>query len=477
MRPLSSVVTLLRSHYQIHLFALIALIVIAPAKQVLSHENESHTFVVSPQGSDDNTGSIDSPLATLETARDLARKSGAGKKRILVMSGNYYLSKPLELDQRDNGLTIEADSCETATVYGGLSITGWRQDAEGLWRVDLPGVKEGTRDCRALVVNGRLAERARIPATGTLLLRNDFNLQPQGGEWANKPKGEDYTRLQYGPNDLPETLDIKNAEVRIYHMWNESLTGVLRNDTANHELVLSSPALFPLGSFGKRDYVIYNIREGMTKPGTWFLDRTNGQLVYWPLEREKMPEAKVIVPEMERVIRIAGDSNQSVENITIRNLKIQCANVPLKTAGSVCADLDGAVSLSGAYNCVLEDLEVSNVGGNGISALDLKDCRIVDCHVHHVGGSGIMQSGVNLSCAGNHIHDVGLYYPSAIGLSAMGEGQHIYRNEVHDIPYCGMNVCCINNLVEENLIYRVMLELQDGAAIYVGGRLWDYPAG
>jgi hypothetical protein len=335
--------------------------------------------------------------------------------------------------------------------------------------VDLPGVKEGTRDCRALVVNGRLAERARIPAAGTLLLRNDFNLQPHGGEWANKPQGEDYTRLQYGPNDLPETLDIHNAEVRIYHMWNESLTGVLRNDTTKHELVLSSPPLYPLGSFGKKDYVIYNIREGMTRPGTWYLDRTNGQLVYWPLEGEKMPETEVIVPEMERVIRIVGDSNQSVENIIIRNLKIECTDVPFITAGATCAELDGAVSLSGALNCALEHLEISNVGGNGISALHMKDCRIVGCHVHHVGGSGIMQSGSNIFCSGNHIHDAGLSYPSAIGLSAMGQDQHIYRNEVHDIPYCGMNVCCINNLVEENLIYRVMRELQDGAAIYVGG--------
>ncbi len=454
---------------RIHVYMLIFILGIVPVKFVSSQENGKLTFVVSPQGSDDNLGTIDSPLATLEAARDLARKSGAEKKRILVMPGNYYLSKTLELDNRENGLTIEADSYAPVTIYGGSLITGWQQDGEGFWRIDLPGVKEGTKNCRSLIVNGRLAERARFPSERTLFFRNEFNLQPHGGEWANKTREEDYNKLQYRSNDLPASLDINNAEVRIYHMWNESLTGILRNDTINHEFVLSSHTLFPLGSFGKKDYVIYNTREGMTRPGTWYLDRTNGQLVYWPLADEKMSEAKVIVPEMERIIRITGDLNQPVEDIIIRNLKFQSADVPLKSVDAACSRLDGALSMINAQNCILEDLEILNVGGNGISALDLKDCRIVGCHVHHVGGSGILQSGANLFCARNHIHNVGLYYPSAIGLSAMGEDQHVYRNEIHDIPYCGMNVCCIRNLVEENLIYRVMLELQDGAAIYVGG--------
>lgn len=442
---------------------------IIPVKSVYPQIKENLTLIIASEGSDNNPGTFNKPLATLEAARDLARKSGARNKRVVVMPGKYYLTKTLELDSRDNGLTIVADSVGQATLFGGSIITGWEKDGEKLWKVDLSSSQEGIRDIRSLVVNGRLAEKARMPEKGTLLYKNKFDLQHQGGIWANQPKSEDYTRLQYKPGDLPASLDTKNAEVRIYHIWNESLTGILLNDTNSHELVLSSRAIFPLGSMEKNDYLIYNTREGMTKPGQWYHDRTHAQLVYWPLEGENMSEVKVVVPEMERIIRITGNSDKYAENIQIHGLKFQCTNVPFMTAGSTCSNLDGAVSISYARNCILNELEISNVGGNGIHALDLKDCRIVECHVHHTGGTGIWQSGTNLLCVRNHIHHVGLYYPSAIGLSAMGEDQHIYRNEVHDIPYCGMNVCCIRNLIEENLIYRVMLELQDGAAIYVGG--------
>ena len=40
----------------------------------------------------------------------------------------------------------------------------------------------------------------------------------------------------------------------------------------------------------------------MTKPGRWYLDRTNGRLVYWPLENEDMSRAKVIAPNGKELI-------------------------------------------------------------------------------------------------------------------------------------------------------------------------------
>ena len=39
------------------------------------------------------------------------------------------------------------------------------------------------------------------------------------------------TTMPYDPKDIPPTLDVKNAEVRLYHMWAESLVGVETNDT------------------------------------------------------------------------------------------------------------------------------------------------------------------------------------------------------------------------------------------------------
>ena len=95
-------------------------------------------------------------------------------------------------------------------------------------------------------------------------------------------------------------------------------------------------------------------------------------------------------------------------------------------------------------------------------------CRILDCHVHHTGAAGIevTASGSGADISRNHIHHVGCSYPSAISLSASGSGLHIARNEIHDGPYSGIVCNGTNHRIEQNLIYRVMREMQDGAGIY-----------
>jgi hypothetical protein len=430
------------------------------------------TFVIAPGGKDNNPGTMSLPLATLEAARDAARAAGVGTHRIVIMPGDYYLTKSVELDSRDNGLTIEADTSGKVILYGGSLVTGWRRDGDKFWCADLPGVKEGNWDFRSVVVNGRMPERARMPESGTLKYLNVFDvawLTSIGGGWARKPTQEELTTLRYDPKDIPETLDIRNAEVRVFHSWDESLVGVSRNDIQQHALIFSKPTAYPPGGFGRKDYIVYNTREGMTKAGQWYLDRTNGRLVYWPMEGEDMNRIKVIAPRIERIIRIAGDQEKKAENITIRGLGLQATAMPFKSAGMGAISFDGASSMTNAQNCVLEKLEICNAGGIGISASQISSCRITDCHIYNIGGGGARIEGSDIFFARNHVHNVGIYSPSAIGLSVGGSRNHIYRNEIHDVPYSGMIVGRADILIEENLIYRVMLELHDGGAIYTFG--------
>ncbi|MFZ2641685.1 MAG: right-handed parallel beta-helix repeat-containing protein [Verrucomicrobiia bacterium] len=433
-------------------------------------------FYVAPKGDDTNTGTKDKPFAKLEAARDAARKAGAGSHRIILTTGDHFLSKTLELDARDNGLTIQASDAGKVTVYGGSLVTGWRRDGEKFWCADLPDVKAGKWDFRALVVNGRMPERSRLPETGTLLHKSVFDvrwLSSVGGGWERKPTQEELTTMIYDPKDIPAMLEPRNAEVRVYHMWDESLCGVARNDTDRHALLLTPAAKSPPGAFGVKKYAVFNTREGMTQPGQWYLDRAAGRVVYWPLPGEDMTKAKVVAPRLERMIRIAGNAKQPVEKITLRGLAIQATTTPLKSGGFGAYAFEGALSVERARQCVFEKLEVCNVGGQGIVARLVTDCRISDSHIHHIGACGIKAEGSTTLIASNHVHHVGLYYPSAVALSVStrgwdkGEkGFQVCRNEVHDAPYSGMIGSGGGHVFEENLIYRVMRELQDGAAIY-----------
>lgn len=427
------------------------------------------SFHVAPGGDNTNPGTAQKPLATLEAARDAARKAGAGPHRIVVMPGEYFLERPVELDARDNGLTIEAATTNAATLYGGRRVTDWKREGTTLWSAELPGVKEGTWDFRALVVDGRLAERACYPATNTFENLGTWNLPllpAVAGHWERKPTREELTTMPYDPKDIPTTLDVRNAEVRMFHMWAESLVGVATNDTQRHALILSSEPAWPPGALNRRKYVIYNTREGMTRPGQWYLDRTAGRLVYWPLAGEDMAKTKVIAPTAERVISLAGRRDKPVQHITVRGLTVQATTAPLKPASFGAAAFDGAIHVGSARECAFENLEICNVGGVGIRADDLASSRITDCNIHHIGACGARINGADTLIARNHIHHLGVYYPSAAASMLGGNKMHIYRNEIHDAPYSGIIGGGKENLIEENLIYRVMRELHDGAAIY-----------
>ncbi len=434
-----------------------------------------NTFIVSNDGSDNNPGTVSKPMATLEAARNVARKSKVVNPQIIIMPGDYYLSSPLELDSRDNGLTIKTYKNKEVTLYGGKLITNWYRHENKFWSANLKEVKEGIWDFRALVINGRLAKRSRMPDSGKYRHLSSFDvpwLTGVGGGWARKPTKKELTTMRYKLKDIPELLDVQNAEVRVYHMWDASFVGVKRNDINNHKLIFSNETIHPPGAFGKKGYVIFNTSEGMTKPGEWYLDRRNGRLVYWPMEGEDMEKVKVIAPTMERIIRIEGDSDKKAKNITIRGVTLQATNVPLKSAGFGASAFNGALSMKNTKQCIIDSIEILNASGFGITAAKTTDCQIINCHIHNLGGAGAkISGGTNLLFKSNHIHDVGIYYSNATGLYVSKGNLHkIYRNEIHNVPYSGIIIGGAENLVvEENLIYRVMREMQDGGAIYASG--------
>ncbi|NIP26533.1 MAG: hypothetical protein GWN67_19155 [Phycisphaerae bacterium] len=438
---------------------------------------KSDTFFVAPNGSDfwsgrrpvPNANRTDGPFATLAAACKAAQKMGTKKPRkIIIQSGRYILNEPLVLTDKDSGLTIEASTGAMVSLYGGRKVTGWRKDGGRFYSAGLPDVRQRVWDFRALIVNGRFCRRARLPEQGFFIHQSTFNvpwMTSTGGGWKRKPTNEELTRIKYNPDNLGPWLDINNAEITVYHMWDESLVGVSDMDTQSHILFFTNPSSHPPGAFGVKKYVVWNVRQGMTKPGQWYLDRTEGKIVYWPLPGEDMDKAEVFAPTIESIIRIQGTKNKPAKDITIRGITLSVTTTPLMAGGFGAGRFQGAVSISSGQNCDLIDLEIVNVGGQGIKVSG-SNLRIEKCHVHHTGACGIKFSGAGSVVTNNYIHDVGLTYPSAIALQGGGKDNEISHNEIHDTPYTAINWGGQRNIIEKNLIYRAMLQLHDGGGIY-----------
>ena len=331
-------------------------------------------------------------VASIEAGLEAARQSDA--KTIEVAPGEYFVERTIVLDSRDNGVTIRAKEAGKSILFGGRKISGWQKDGENFYAAQLPEVKEGKWDFRTLVVNGRMCSRARWPKTGRLTHESRFDvpwMSSTGGGWKRKPTTEELTTMKFKAADLGEGFDPRNAEITVYHMWDESMVGVKSVNRATNTITFSSETGHPAGAFGVNDYVVWNLREGMSEPGQWYLDRTAGKVVYWPLAGEDMAAATVYAPVVESIVKIDG-----TKGVTLQGLTLTVTNTPLKAGGFGAGNFDGAISVRGGAICTLLGLEVFNAAGQGIKVSG-GGTTIDGCHIHDVGACGIRRRNARSS--------------------------------------------------------------------------------
>lgn len=460
-----------------------------------------HIYYVAVNGDDawsgllpePNAAGTDGPFATLEHAVDAAREVGAGTARRIVVRGGAYYEVAVTLDERDSGLTIEAAAGETPVLYGGRVVSGWQPEGQVL-SAALPEVASGAWDFRLLVVNGEMRPRARYPESGALTHESVFDVRwmtSTGGGWERPPTEEELTTLKYREGDLGAWLDVANAEVTVYHAWDDSMVGVAANDVAVRTLTFSSPTGHPPGGFGSwlehaRTYVVWNIREGLTKPGQWYLDRTAGRVVYWPLAGETAETIAAVAPTTERIVSIAGRDGAVVRDLTLRGLSLVATNTPLISAGFGAAQLDGAVAGAAPLeDCRFEALTLNSVAGYGISVKDgiqnrsevgvrrerpspNKRISVAHCTMARLGAGAVHLLAQDSTITDNTVEHVGLMYPAAIGLWFTGDRNEVSHNAIRHASYDAVaGHFGKGSRVEYNLFEDVMQVLQDGAAIYV----------
>ena len=438
---------------------------------------------ISPDGRDSSTGTRKSPFATLMRARDALRSTPQGEPRILRVLSGTYTNAFLNLKPEDSGLTILGVGPSIPVLLGGQDLGPWQETTEGFWSASLPDFpafsSEASRrnpnawEVRALVVNGQWRPRARYPAEGKLTHATRFDvpwMSSTGGGWKRPPTEDELTTLQWKNDDVPASLDFRNAEVTVFHMWDESCVGISSMNAATKTLRLSPACGHPPGAFGIQTYVIWNTREGLLRPGQWYHDRTAGRIVYRPVDGEQRTTTIARIPALFTLLNIEGQPDQHVRNIRVEGLRFELASVPLRTGGFAAASLPGAISVENAESCEFRNVEVRNVAGHAFDSPGAaSDIRVLGCQVQDCGAGGIYVGGRGIRIEDNRILRIGLAYPSSIGIYRGGDDCLIAHNEVGFCPYSAINYGGSNVRVENNLLYRCMEVLHDGAAIYMFG--------
>ncbi len=430
------------------------------------------TIYVSTDGNDANPGTLLDPVKSIGEALIRTREIPAGKRRIVVRGGSYY-DVGLTLMKADSDLTIEAFEGETPILYGGIPVRNW-ESRDGFLVAAIEGAKDRGRDFRMLEVDGAARPRARLPEQGAFRHQNRFDvpwMSSLSGGWARKPTAKEMSVLRYDGRDLGEWLDVNNAELTIYHEWDESLVGLSGLDPAAETVALRNLPGHPPGAFADRndharEYAVWNVREGMTRPGQWYLDRTNEQLVYWPLpeEREREDRLHAVAPSRERILHMES----GVSDVRIAGLVFACSAAPLVSGGFASGEASEAIFADGVSGIVFEQVTVRHTGGWAFR-LEGDDIRVEECHIHHTGAGGVRYAGNGIVLSGNRVHDVGQVYQSAVAVMGHGIGNAIRHNDISDTPYSGIVDTGVGTDIGGNLFHNVMTFMKDGAAVYCSG--------
>ena len=436
---------------------------------------------VSPSGNDAvGDGSAAHPYQTVQKGVEKSRELPQASKVVLLDDGSYERTSVV-LGPQDSGLQLRAAKGAKPLLLGGFRVTGWQKEkASECYSVSLPGVKEGTLDFRTLVVNGELAPRARFPAKSAFQNEAKFDvpwLSTTAGGFARKPTYDELTTLRYRPGDLGSWLDLKNAEFTIYHVWDDSLVNAASLDANSRVVRFKQPCVNPPGSFknlGKAgSYVIWNVRQGMTYPGQWYLDRTEGKLVYWPKPGEDMNKLDVIAPNLFSILRIEGTAEKPVRDLTVQGIAFSATTIPLKPGSFASMGYEGAITGQWAEHFTAEGVTIKNVGGNGIRLDQSANAVIRGCDISYVGAGGIyllFDDNAN-ACNGlverNTVRECGLQ-ASGVGIFVSGSRNRITHNLISGTSYSGISASGGSSTVcSDNRISNYMRGLDDGGGIYI----------
>lgn len=407
---------------------------------------------------------IDECLSALRAYRSVERILDLGNE-------DMFITSPIELDERDSGTTVIGGGW----IFGGVKLSEIRF-ADGYITAKLP---DGA-DPAALIANGRFCPRARFPEVGELNYRTRCDLVWQGsakGGWNIPPTKKQLTELEIDPRDIPPGCNLVDAYITVYHEWDESTVRIRSFDRESGKIVLQSELEHPAGAFGKTRYAISGIREGLTRRGSWYLDKKRSEIVYLPLENESIDDLVLIAPIAESALRITN-----AVGIRLIGLKISACNGTHGRSGLRAANCPGAIQTYSTQNTVIDGVQISSTAAHGIRMLKSEGAVITNCRIENCGAGGIFQHECGTATIKrNEIISIGRSTASAIGIHAGGKSMLLYvldggydvsgsveisNNTVTDTPYCAITCNGGPHKIRANVIDRSMLTLMDGAAIY-----------
>ncbi len=301
-------------------------------------------YYVSPTGNDSNPGTLALPLKTVQKAESLVVANYLGthcssqtSPIIVQFRAGRWDSLSLTMTASDSGcsstvpVVFENYPGEAPIFSAGTQVLNWTNVSGSTWQTILPA---STVNFEALYYNGARRMRPRLGST--------TSTNPLGSYYrvANNVAGF-YDRFYYDPAD-PITDSWQNyapstgnpcgqppgpanlqgdIQVAIFEQWDVSWERISCIDTINHLVYLTGSTASGVshGYIPTHRYIVENVKDELTIPGQWFLDRSvtgAWKLTYIANPGENPNVDSVMIPQRAQILSANGLQHRNFTGLT-----------------------------------------------------------------------------------------------------------------------------------------------------------------
>ena len=386
-----------------------------------------------------------SPAQALARIRAAKAQGSAEAWTVRVKPGHYALKETLAFTPADSG-TPQAPVTwigePGAVIAGGEEIRGWRDDGNGVWSAPVPKAPDGKPAYfEQLWVDGRRADRARLPDTGYFNVRKP-SIAPDAAVKGRFVETVALTNAEVSALARIPADEMPYAQMCVVHKWSfarrvlrgvecpgrdapatNAVTGASRPGVV---VTTWSPAAWHgWQKWNEKETLVHfeNVRSAFDAPGEWFYDAKAERVLYRPRPGEDLAKASVVAPSAKtsRLVEFRGEPDRGayVHDVAFRGLEFAYSDVTPSSGAAIRAEhpdvtfagggkgpteswqhqaasgSDAAVTLQGARRISFEGCRVRHTGNYALRFNDgCTSNRVANCLLEDLGAGGVwMGSG------------------------------------------------------------------------------------
>lgn len=468
-------------------------------------EMKENDIVVSPLGDDTAPGTPEQPLKTLSGAKELLKnkKDTADAITVWFKEGTYPIDEVILFNETDRtNVTYRNIPGEDVVFTGSVNITEWTNGTIN----GIPALVADV-DTNAFFFRSLFKGETRLPVS-IWPKEGAFRVADSHLEDALNPDS-DFFKLHAAfytnTNEIKNFANLQDVNVRIMHKWCDDILPIRTANTDTGRIEVSKPAAMNI-EIGD-NFVYENVRETVSQPGEWYLDRSENKLYYIPCEGETAENLVLSAPVTDAFLDLNGVSDIAFSGIrfvntdwdfvsSTLNIWKMDENHPLyntithkPTHPQAAYEVPAAVTVQNCENITFENCTFRSISNTALMFKENVNIATVNaCYFDEIGGNAVFINApyaIPAITRGIHvtnceISEYGRIYNHSIGvLLCHASDCVIEHNEIHDGWYTAVSVGWVwgytknptdNIKVRNNLIYNIGNSwLSDMGGIYTLG--------